>query len=200
MARNKVFIPRKKKLVKIQPVQKKVDKEEVEVYLKKIREMLIYLYLTSDIQEYIVTDIISVLKKMDIYEFSLKNKVNQLQKLVESITKEVTDRCNSDEKIYFGDISDSFKEDLYGFLAGLYSRIEFTSETKEIHNMGIKYDFSWDLSNYFGLEQEVIDMLDFEAEKQMMEGRFKGVYQGELYFKNETIDVRGSWYYQRYEQ
>ena len=200
MARNKVFIPRKKKLVKIQPVQKKVDKEEVEVYLKKIREMLIYLYLTSDIQEYIVTDVITVLEKMDIYEFSLKNKVNQLKKLVESITKEVTTRCDSNEKIYFGDVSDSFKEDLFGFLAGLYSRIEFTSEAKEIHNMGIKYDFSWDLSNYFGLEQEIIDLLDFEAEKQMMEGRFKGVYQGKLHFKNETIDVHGSWYYQRYEQ
>lgn len=74
-------------MVKIQPIQRKVDKEEVEVYLKKIQEILIYLYLTSDIQEYIVTDIISVLKNMDIYEFSLKNKVNQLQKLVESITR-----------------------------------------------------------------------------------------------------------------
>ena len=102
-----------------------LSEKEVEELLKNVQEMLVYVYLLSDIQELVMTDIISVFKKLGFYNYNMKNDLDRLKSLVEKISHELTNNCNTDQKIEFGEMSDAFKLDLDNFIHTLYNRIEY---------------------------------------------------------------------------
>ena len=188
---------KRKKIIKVNSSVNITD-DEAAYYLRKVKEILIYVYITSDIQELMITDIISMFKKMGIYQFDMKNNISRLKSLVEMISAELTKNCNDDQKIEFGTMSDVFKIDLDNFLNQLYTRVIFDDPDKApiishdnlIRNISINYH--WNIEN-LNLSFETKNILELEAEKRIYEMRKEGYTSGELVYELDDVTITGWW-------
>jgi len=60
------------------------------------------IYVLADIQERIITDVVSLLEPYGVYKFEIKRDINKIQRITRDLVEEVMKVCSDDDALAFG--------------------------------------------------------------------------------------------------